>query len=823
MKKFKLSLKSKALLGIIFVLLPILITFFIVYNQNRTYLKQRILDTLTVIAEAYEGQVYQFLEKAKVRAQDFASDGFVRTQIQKAIHGNTSAMNKLNQHLVKNKLALDKTINTINVLSLDGLVIASTNSAEIGSDYSYESIFQKGKETVTMVEKCFGHSELTEIAISAPILNKDTGRLIGVIVNYIPIAELDNIITGKYSHDLGVVSWAKGKGDWKTLEVYLVNRDKRMITKSIFVKDAVGKQVVDTLPINEGLTSNKGINGFYRGYRGVEVAGASMYIQSMKWVLLVEIDKDEVLAPVKYILINTFITSAVVIAIIILLYIAFVKRIVKPLHIVSKAAKDIARDNIGIVVPVQTDDEIGMLCESFNSMSHDIEVRTTALKKVSKSLAEAQQIAHVGNLEWEVAKNKVYGSDEVYRIFGLTQQKCDDTYETFLNCIHPEDREFVNKSLNDALNNKKPNEIEFRILHKDGSVRIVQKKCVPRLNDDGKVIRMVCTVQDITERKQAEGALRESEEKLRAILDNTTAIVYMKDNSGRYTFINRQLEKQFNITRKKILGKTDAEIWLPEMAEIYQANDRKVMEAKAPLEFEEVAKQDDGLHTYISVKFPLFDSSGAIYAVCGISTDITERKQMEEEQAKMREQLYHVQKLESVGTLAGGIAHDFNNILTAIIGYGTLLQKDMKEGVPSRDYVQKILKSAERAADLTQGLLAFSRKQVSNPRPVYLNEIIQGVEGLLVRVMREDIKLTTSLTDKECVVMADVGQMEQVLMNLATNARDAMPDGGYLNLSTDAVKIDNAYIKAHGYGEIGRYALITVSDTGVGDKKTKER
>src|SRR3990170_6437549 len=497
MKQFKLSLKEKAFIGIVATLIPILTTFILVYRQNRVYLTNRTLDTLTIIAEAYEGQVYQFLEMAKRRTQDFSSDGFIRTQLQKVIRGNLSTISKLNKHLVRNKLVLDKTINTINILSLEGRVVASTNNAEIGRDLSRETIFLEGKETVTMVEKCFGHCELTEIAISAPILNKDTGRLIGVIVNYIPIAELDNIVTGKYSHDLGAVSWAKGKGDWKTLEIYLVNRDKRMITKSIFVKDAVGKQVVDTLPINEGLTSNKGITGFYREYRGVEVAAASMYIPSMEWVLLVEIDKDEVLAPVKYILINTFITAAVVIAIIILLYIAFVKRIVKPLHIVSDAAKDIARDNIGIVVPVQTDDEIGMLCESFNSMSHDIEVRTTALKKVSKSLAEAQQIAHVGNLEWEVAKNKVYGSDEVYRIFGLTQQKCDDTYETFLNCIHPEDREFVNKSLNDALNNKKPNEIEFRILHKDGSVRIVQKKCVPRLNDDGKVIRMVCTVQDI--------------------------------------------------------------------------------------------------------------------------------------------------------------------------------------------------------------------------------------------------------------------------------------------------------------------------------------
>src|SRR3989338_3649173 len=169
MKKFKLSLKSKALLGIIFVLLPILITFFIVYNQNRAYLKQHILDTLTVIAEAYEGQVYQFLEKAKMRAQDFASDGFVRTQIQKAIHGNTSAMNKLNKHLIKNKLTLDKTINTINVLSLEGRVVASTNSAEIGRDLSNEAYFLKERIAATIEENPVGHMGLPEITISTPI------------------------------------------------------------------------------------------------------------------------------------------------------------------------------------------------------------------------------------------------------------------------------------------------------------------------------------------------------------------------------------------------------------------------------------------------------------------------------------------------------------------------------------------------------------------------------------------------------------------------------------------------------------------------------
>jgi len=1110
MKKLKLSLKEKAIIGIIATLVPILITFVLVYRQNSVFLKNRALDTLTIIAEAYEGQVYQFLEMAKRRTQDFSSDGFIRTKLQEILHGNTSAIGELNEHLVKNKLVLDKTINIINILSLEGRIVASTNNAEIERDFSSETIFVKGKETVTIVEKCFGHCKLTEIAISVPILNKDTGRLIGVIVNYIPIAELDNIVTGKYSHDLGAISWAKGKGTWKTLEIYLVNRDKRMITKSIFVKDAVWKQVVDTLPINEGLTSNKEITGFYRDYRGVEVAGASMYIPSMKWVLLVEIDKDEVLSPVKRILNSALITAAVVIVMMVLLFIGFMKRMVKPLQKISDAAKNIASGNFDVSVPVQTHDEIGVLCESFNYMTRHIKGRTMELEKSNTRLAESQRIARIGNWEWDVIKDEVSWSYEAYRIFGLTQENFVSPFETFLNHVYPNDRGFVRKSIDDALNNKKPLDIDHRILLKDATVRIVHERAAVISDNLGKVVRMVGTVQDITERrraeeevvllktltlsiseskdlhdalvvtlekvcsatgwiygeawvpdqegkclvrdhafyskveslkrfselsgtftfppgvglpgrvwslkqpvwvrdvtvdpnfprapiarevglkaaigfpvfsekemvavlvfymlealekdeqlvsfvssvvvqlgevikrKKAEESLRESEEKLRAILDNTPNVVYVKDIRNKYLFINKQYENLFHVKSEELRGKTDYDLWPKEMADAFVANDRKVIETRTPLEFEEVASHDDGLHTYISVKFPLFDNNGCVYAVCGVSTDITEHKRAdeklekygilfseisdlayicdtkgnilfvnkacerltgykaeevmgkpfaslfdeenlkkamdvytrtlkgeylqyelwfkdtgvlceykniplmnekgdvigvagtarditehrraEEERAKLREQLYHAQKLESVGTLAGGIAHDFNNILTAIIGYGNLLQIEVKEDGSARDFIQKILKSAERAANLTQGLLAFSRKQQSNPQPVSVNEIIKEVEGLLMRVMREDIKLTTALADKSCMVMADTGQMEQVLTNLATNARDAMPAWGILSIRTDIAEMGDEYIKAHGYGKIGRYVLIQISDTGKGmDAITKER
>jgi signal transduction histidine kinase len=207
-----------------------------------------------------------------------------------------------------------------------------------------------------------------------------------------------------------------------------------------------------------------------------------------------------------------------------------------------------------------------------------------------------------------------------------------------------------------------------------------------------------------------------------------------------------------------------------------------------------------------------------------LQDEIVERKQAEEEKKKLESQLLHSQKLEAVGQLAGGVAHDFNNILTAIIGYGDLMQLEMKEDDPLRIDIDHILSSAERAVHLIQSLLAFSRKQIINSQPVNLNEIVTSVGKLLLRVIGEDIKLKTVLAGEDITVMADSGQIEQVLMNLATNARDAMPEGGILSVETGHIEIDEEFTKAHGYGKPGKYAYISVTDSGEGmDEETRQR
>jgi len=191
---------------------------------------------------------------------------------------------------------------------------------------------------------------------------------------------------------------------------------------------------------------------------------------------------------------------------------------------------------------------------------------------------------------------------------------------------------------------------------------------------------------------------------------------------------------------------------------------------------------------------------------------------------RLEEQLRQAQKMESVGLLAGGVAHDFNNVLTAIIGYGNLLQMKLAKTDPLRSYAENIMTTAQRAAQLTQSLLAFSRKQVINPVPIELNGIILRVEKLLKRLIREDIELITRLAADDTTVMADSVQVEQVLMNLVTNARDAMPGGGTLTISTAIEELDENLVAVHGYGKPGTYVRLSITDTGAGmDERTRER
>jgi signal transduction histidine kinase/ActR/RegA family two-component response regulator len=201
-----------------------------------------------------------------------------------------------------------------------------------------------------------------------------------------------------------------------------------------------------------------------------------------------------------------------------------------------------------------------------------------------------------------------------------------------------------------------------------------------------------------------------------------------------------------------------------------------------------------------------------------------ELDKQEKKHEKLHAQLLQAQKMESIGRLAGGVAHDFNNMLTAIIGFGALLRRNLDKDGRSRGFLDQMLSAAEKAANLSRGLLAFGRKQMRNPKPVDLSKVVINLKKILSRVIGEDIEFKTVLKGENFIAMADSSQIEQVLLNLVTNARDAMPGGGQLIVETGLADMDDEYVKAHGYGEPGKYVLISVTDTGTGmDETTKQK
>ncbi len=233
----------------------------------------------------------------------------------------------------------------------------------------------------------------------------------------------------------------------------------------------------------------------------------------------------------------------------------------------------------------------------------------------------------------------------------------------------------------------------------------------------------------------------------------------------------------------------------------------------------------DGTKIWVSANVRVIrDAEGRVLYFEGTVIDITERKRAEDENLKLQAQLRQSQKMEAIGTLAGGVAHDFNNILTALTGYGTLLQMKMEKSDPLQLYVEQILSASMKAANLTHSLLAFSRQQPILLDPVDINDTVIGTEKLLKRLLTDDIALATSLGPEGHTVMADTTQIDQILFNLVTNARDAMPEGGTIVIETTFVELDDGFRQIHGFGEPGKYVCLSVSDTGVGmDEATKEK
>lgn len=354
----------------------------------------------------------------------------------------------------------------------------------------------------------------------------------------------------------------------------------------------------------------------------------------------------------------------------------------------------------------------------------------------------------------------------------------------------------------------------------DGTEIPISQVVLAHRSISGKVEFISTLGRDITAQKEAEQALRRSEAHFRSLIENANDIISVTDVEGKLTFVSPSAKRVLGYETEEMIGQSIFNlVHEDEIAEVGETFTQIVHGAntRPPAEFR-IRCKDGSYRRLETVSQNLLDNP-AVNGVVINARDVTARRAAEEALMDSQQQLIQAQKMEAIGRLAGGIAHDFNNLLTAIKGFTELLLLDFEEADPRRGFASEIQGAASRAAGLTRQLLAFSRRQVLQPEVISLNEAVLEMEKMLERLIGEDLKMTTSLADGLGRVKADPGQIEQVVMNLVVNARDAMPNGGELKIRTANAELTEEDAEVYRYIEPGTYILLEVSDTGLGMPK----
>ena len=326
--------------------------------------------------------------------------------------------------------------------------------------------------------------------------------------------------------------------------------------------------------------------------------------------------------------------------------------------------------------------------------------------------------------------------------------------------------------------------------------------------DENRRLADQATTRFVEELASASEQLRTTEERFRLFMSHLPAAAFLKDSEGRYLWGNAAWRKQFPDDAGDLSGKTDVDLWPADTAAVFAASDAKVRQEGTSLQLSETTRMGGDLRQRLVTKFPVRSVEGEVL-IGGVVFDTTESKRLEE-------QLHQAQKLEAIGLLAGGVAHDFNNLLTIILGYADLGKSALQDKATLLRSLDEIQTARLRAAALTKQLLAFGRKQVMQPRLISVNDELTEIHRMLRRIIREDIALTLVLAPDIGVVRTDPVQIQQILLNLAMNAQDAMPDGGRLTIETANVDVDASYALSHREVQPGPYVQLAVSDTGTG-------
>lgn len=457
----------------------------------------------------------------------------------------------------------------------------------------------------------------------------------------------------------------------------------------------------------------------------------------------------------------------------------------------------------------------------------ELEESKNSLNISQNRLAKAATIAKLGYWDYDVREDLFTFDDFFYAIFHTTAEKAggykmkpQQYAERFL---HPEDRNMVATEMQKALTTTDPDfsqQLEHRILYADGGVGYISVNYFIEKDKQGRTIRTFGVNQDITARRGAESALRESEKKLREAQELARLGYWTWDIKTGEVEWSDEIFKIFGQDPKTFTPRIDAIMALspwPEEQERARELIERATQTHTPGSYEQkFLHPDNSIGYYFSTFQGNYDEKGDLVTIVGTVLDITGRKKAEAEKKVLENQLLQSQKMEAVGNLAGGVAHDFNNLLTVIQGHTQLLILEKNENDPDYHELKQIMSASSKAANLTRQLLLFSRKQVMEFKPVNLNETVTNLLKMIKRLIGENIKIETRLENSPRNIEADEGNLEQVIVNLVVNARDAMPNGGLLTIQTANINLHEDDCQSVQNSRAGQFMCLSISDTGYG-------